>query len=174
MVANAIGRSLIVESFDRAFRRLRPRWAFYAAIAAVVILPMLAVSALADLAGEPMGGSADVLHSLMTRSGAVLLLGIVIVPLIETSLLWAVIAATAALARNTDMAIVLASAILMLLHRPGGIGRAMAIAWPFLVWGAVLLSGRFQNRTHGFLAVWCLHAAHNAMVISYIYASADT
>jgi hypothetical protein len=135
MVAGAIGRELIVEYFDRATRRFRSPWVFYASVIAVVILPMLAVATLSDLAGEPSGGSADVLRILLTGSGAALFLGIVVVPLIETFIMWAVISISISLSRNSDLAIVLSSALLMLLHRPGGVGKAITIAWPFLVWG---------------------------------------
>jgi hypothetical protein len=172
-MAAAMGHELIVEYFDRASRRLRPPWVFYAVVMAMVILPMLALATLANLAGEPLGGAADVHRSIMSRSGASLLLGIVIVPLIETLIMWAVIATATSLSRNSDLAIVLAAAVMVLLHYPGGIGRVITTAWPFVVWGAVLRSHRFESRAHGFLAVYCLHAVHNAMVISFIYAIVD-
>lgn len=173
MVSGAIGCELIVEQFDRATLRLRPPWVFYAAVAAAVVLPMLAVATLSGFAGESPGGAAAVLRDLKTGSGAVALLGIVVVPLIETTILWAVVASVTALARNSDLAIVLAAAILVLLHRPGGVGGAITIAWPFLAWGAVLLSRRYGKRVHAFVAVWCLHAAQNALLISIIFALGD-
>ncbi len=174
MVAGAIGRELIVEYFDRATRRFRSPWVFYPAVIAAVILPMLVVVTLSDLAGEPSGGSADLLRFLMTRGGPAVFIVIVVTPLIETFMMWAVIAISISLSRNSDLAIVLSSAILMLLHRPGGVGKAIAIAWPFLVWGALLLSRRFESRARAFVTVWCLHAAHNAVTISLVFTTVNT
>jgi hypothetical protein len=170
MAAATIRRQFIVERFDRLADSLRPPWLFFPCMMALVLLPALGIASLADLAGEPEGGARHVAEGLL--KGGVLqsiIIGILLGPLVENAILWTAIAAIRMISRSGDLAIVAGAAIMAALHVPGGVGRALAIAWPFLVWGAVLSSSRFKSKTRAFATVYALHVANNVVTIGALY-----
>jgi len=159
-----------VALFDRVAGRISPAWLVYPALFVCDSVLSLLISNIHLIAGFPRARTVDWATSLVRRDIlAGFMIAIVLVPIIENVLLWAVARGGRALSRNSDVAIVLAAAVLAVTHLPLDTPRLTAVFCSFLLQATVISSHRLPSP---FLTAWGIHVAHNAILMAFVLAVA--
>jgi hypothetical protein len=159
----------VVDLFDRVAGRISPTWLVYPALFVCDTVLSLLISNIRLIAGFPREHAVDWATSLVRRDIlAGFMIAIVIVPIIENVLLWAVARGGRAFFRSSDVAIVLAAAVLAATHLPLDAPRLTAVFCSFLLQATVISSRRLPRP---FLTAWGIHVAHNALLMALLLAA---
>jgi len=155
----------VAGTIDSIGARLRSPWTFFPAVFALAFVPAMLLLSLALAAHLDTTGAQRIAAEVATGNGVILVFMLLIMPLLETLVLWVISGLVRLWTRSTDLGILAAVLVLAVLHYSHGIGKEPAVVWTFAIQGGLLWSSWFRTRARAFWAVCALHASENSIAV---------